>query len=137
MKQKFFMTLCFLLGAAIVSFAQGGGGFQRLTVEERVKRAHEKIDSAFKPGAETMAKIDTMFKYYFIGADAIRQEMMSGGGLPDFQAMQEKMKPLNEAKDNQMKAYLGEENFIIYKEKIEPMILRRPGGPGGFNRQQQ
>jgi hypothetical protein len=141
MKQKIILLLCIMMGAATISLAQPGSGFQRLTVEERVKRAHEKIDSAFRPNAETMAKIDTMFKYYFIGADAIRQDIMSGGGMPDFQALQERMKPLNEAKDNQMKAYLGEENFVIYKEKIEPMILRRPGGgpggPGGFNRQQQ
>jgi hypothetical protein len=139
MMQKIFFMVWVLFGSAAVSMAQPGGGFQRLTVEERMKRAHEKIDSAFKPAEDVMAKIDTLFKYYFMGQDAIRRDMMGGGGQPDFEAMQEKMKPLNDAKDNQMKAYLGEENFVIYKEKIEPMILRRPGGPGGggFPRQQQ
>lgn len=65
--------------------------------------------------------------------------MSAGGERPDFQAMQEKMKPLNDAKDTQMKGYLGEENFKIYKEKVEPLFMRGGRGPsgqgGGGNRQ--
>jgi len=137
--KKQLLFLVAILCSITAMQAQGGGrgGFQQRTVEERVKMAHEKIDSAFKPEAAAMAKIDTMFTYFYKGQDAIRQEMMnnSGGERPDFQAMQEKMKPLNDAKDSELKKYLGEENFKIYKEKIEPMLMpRRGGGPGG-NRQ--
>ncbi len=137
--KKYFLFLAAILVSITTLQAQGGGGgrFQQRTVEERVKTAHEKIDSAFKPETAAMAKIDTMFTYYYKGQDAIRQELMnsSEGGRPDFQAMQEKMKPLNDAKDSELKKHLGEENFKIYKEKIEPMLMpRRGGGPGG-NRQ--
>lgn len=139
MKKQFIFLIAMLVTGTIASYAQPGQGFQRRTVEERVKIAHEKIDSAFKPAADIMTKIDTLFTYYFKGQDAIREKLMSGGGRPDFQAMQEEMKPINEAKDNQMKGYLGEENFKIYKEKVEPLFLRGPGGrgPGGGNRGNQ
>jgi hypothetical protein len=136
MKKQFLLVVALIVAGTTLTFAQGGpGGGQRRTVEERVKTAHEKIDSAFKPAADVMTKIDTLFTYYYKGQDAIRAEMMSAGGeRPDFQAMQDKMKPLNDAKDTQMKVYLGEENFKIYKEKVEPLFMRGgrgPGGPGG------
>ncbi len=132
MKKRFLFLVALMVAGTTVTFAQGGG--QRRTVEERVKTAHEKIDSAFKPEAAIMTKIDTMFTFYYKGQDAIREELMSGGTRPDFQVFQEKMKPLNDAKDAQMKGYLGEENFKIYKEKVEPLFMRRPGGGGGQNR---
>ena len=129
MKKQFLLLVALIVVGTTISFAQGDG--QRRTVEERVKTAHEKIDSAFKPEAAVLTKIDTMFTYYYKGQDAIRDELMSGGGRPDFQVFQEKMKPLNDAKDTQLKGYLGEENFKIYKEKVEPLFMRRPGGGGG------
>jgi protein CpxP len=128
--KKQFLLVAFIVACTTMTFAQGGG-FQRRTVEERVKTAHEKIDSAFKLEAAVMTKIDTMFTYYFKGQDAIREELMSGGARPDFQVFQEKMKPLNDAKDTQLKGYLGEDNFKIYKDKVEPLFMRRPGGGGG------
>jgi hypothetical protein len=140
MKKQFLLVVALIVAGTTLTFAQGGpGGGQRRTVEERVKTAHEKIDSAFKPAADIMTKIDTLFTYYFKGQDAIRAEAMSSGERPDFQAMQEKMKPLNDAKDTQMKGYLGEDNFKIYKEKVEPLFMRMgrgPGGPGGGGNRQ-
>ena len=51
--------------AAIVSInaanAQPPGGFQRRTVEERVKTVHEKVDSAFKLDAAKMVLVDSVF----------------------------------------------------------------------------
>ncbi|HEX7845555.1 MAG TPA: hypothetical protein VF476_07095 [Chitinophagaceae bacterium] len=133
MKKQFLLIVALLVAGTTLTFAQpgNGGGFQRRTVEERVKTAHEKIDSAFKPAAEIMTKIDTLFTYYYKGQDAIREKLMSGGGRPDFQAMQDEMKPINEAKDTQLKGYLGEENFKVYKEKVEPLFMRRMGGGQG------
>lgn len=139
MKKQILLVVALIVAGTTLTFAQGGG--QRRTVEERVKTAHEKIDSAFKPAAAIMTKIDTLFTYYYKGQDAIREELMSGGARPDFQVMQEKMKPLSDAKDTQMKGYLGEENFKIYKEKVEPLFMRGrgqggPGGPGGGGNRQ-
>lgn len=139
MKRQFLLVVALIVAGTTLTFAQGGG--QRRTVEERVKTVHEKVDSAFKPAADIMTKIDTLFTYYYKGQDAIREKLMSGGARPDFQAMQDEMKPLNDAKDAQMKGYLGEENFKIYKEKVEPLFMRGrgqggPGGPGGGGNRQ-
>ena len=141
MKKQFLLIVMLIIASSTLTFAQPGQGFQRRTVEERVKIAHDKIDSAFKPAADVMTKIDTLFTYYYKGQDAIREKLMSGGGRPDFQAMQDEMKPINDAKDSQMKSYLGEENFKVYKEKVEPLFMRGAGGgrgpgggPGGGNR---
>ena len=138
MKKQFLLIVALIVAGTTLTFAQGGpGAGQRRTVEERVKTAHEKIDSAFKPAADIMTKIDTLFTYYYKRQDAIRAEAMSAGGeRPDFQAMQEKMKPLNDAKDTQMKGYLGEENFKLYKEKVEPLFMRGGRGPGGGGNRQ-
>ncbi len=129
MKNKFLIVACLLLGVASVN-AQGGGGggFQRRTVEERVKTIHEKMDSAFKPGAQKLADIDSLFTTYFKAQDKLREEMMSGGERPDPQVMREKMQPLVTERDDKLKKMLTEEQFKKWKDEIEPS-MRRPGGP--------
>ena len=119
------LIIAFILGA-VSSFAQGG--FQMPSAEERTKRAHFKIDSAFKLDATRMAQADSAFLTFYKAADKVREEVFSGGGQPDFQLMQEKMKPHQEALDAKIKPVLGDDNFKIWKEQIEP-TLRRRGGP--------
>ena len=55
--------------------------------------------------------------------------MASGGGDRDAMraAMQEKMKPQQEALDAKLKTILGDEKFKIWKEQVEPTLRR--GGP--------
>ena len=105
MKNKFLIAACLLLGVASVN-AQGGG-FQRRTVEERVKTIHEKMDSAFNPGAQKLADIDSLFTSYYKAQDKLREEMMSGGERPDPQVMREKMQPLVTDRDDKLKSTDG------------------------------
>ena len=60
---------------------------------------------------------------------------MMNSGSQDFQAMREKMKPINDARDEKLKPLLGEANYKIWKETIETTISRRGPGGGGGNRQ--
>jgi hypothetical protein len=53
---------------------------------------------------------------------------MGGGGRPDPQVMREKMQPLAEARDEQLKSILTAEQFRKWKEEIEPS-LRPQRGP--------
>lgn len=123
------LVVCLL---AIGSFANAQGGMQRRTVEERVKIAHEKIDSAFKLDAAKLAKVDTAFAVYYRGTDKLREEMMAGGERPDFQVMREKMQPLMDARDKELKGILSDDQFKKFKDEIEPaMMPRRNGGGGG------
>ena len=48
MKKTIIALAVVLIAGTVSSFAQGGGGFQMPTPEERVKRVHGKADSAFK-----------------------------------------------------------------------------------------
>lgn len=131
MKLKHVFALALILSVSMAVNAQGG--FRR-TIEERVKAVHEKMDSVFKLDAGKQAKVDTVFANYYRQQDKLREEMRSSGERPDFQAMREKMQPMIEARDKELKAILSEEQFKKWKEEIEPSMMQRRGG-GGSNRQ--
>lgn len=119
------LLIIMILAVGMTAMAQGG---QRRTIEERVKRVHEKIDSAFKLDAAKLTQVDSVFATYYRGSDKIRQELMAGGERPDFQVMREKMQPLTDERDKQLKPLLGDANFTKWKDEIEPS-MRRGGRP--------
>ncbi len=131
MKKAIFALLFISATGSLTAIAQGGG-FQQRTPEERLKPVHFKIDSAFKLDAETIKKVDDIFLASYKESDKLREELMNSGSQ-DFQAMREKMTPINEARDKKLKEILGEANYKIWKESIEPTLGRR--GAGGGNRQ--
>ncbi len=135
MKQKFFLVACLIFGAAMISLAQPGGGFQRQTVDERVAAIHQKLDSAFKLPAEKFAVLDSALTILFKAQDTKMQELFSGGNM-DRETMMAERKKYTDARDEMIKAMLTEEQFSIWMEKIAP-ILRGGRGPGGGNRQNQ
>jgi hypothetical protein len=123
----------FIMTTGSLSVIAQGGGFQQRTPEERLKPVHFKIDSAFKLDAENMKKVDEIFLASYKDSDKLREEIMNSGSQ-DFQAMREKMTPINDARDKKLKEILGEANYKIWKEAIEPTLGGRRG-PGGGNRQ--
>lgn len=126
MKKMFFLLLS---AFALTVTVNAQPGFQRRTVEERVKLVHAKLDSAFKPDAEKMTKIDSVFATYYRATDKVREDLMSGGERPDFQAMREKMQPFADERDKELKTLLTEEQYKKWKDEIEPAL--RPQRPGG------
>ncbi|MBN8785356.1 MAG: hypothetical protein ABS85_03470 [Sphingobacteriales bacterium SCN 48-20] len=127
MLKKSILAACFSLVLAVAANAQGG--FQRRTVEERVQTVHQKIDSAFKPSAEVLTKVDAAFKTYYTEQDKIMAESRGEGQRPDMDALRKKMEPLIEARDKELKAVLTEDQFKKFKDEIEPSLRqRRPGG---------
>lgn len=134
MKRKIVILVLFLFAGFAYVNAQGGGGFQRPTVEDRVKRVHEKIDSAFKLEAKNMAEVDSIFANYYRSQDKVREDMMAGGGQVDRQAMMEKMQPLMDDRDAKLKKSLGDDKYKVWKEQIEPTMRRGGGGGRGNNR---
>ncbi len=128
MKKKILLFTGILLTCTIAINAQGGGGnFQRRTVEERVQTTHQKLDSAFKLDAKKLAQADSVFANYYRSSDKLREELMAGGG--DRSAMREKMQPLADARDKELQVVLGDENYKVWKEVIEPSMRRGGGGP--------
>ena len=130
-KNLLFVAAALIAGTTFVN-AQGGGGggFQRRTVEERVAVIHQKMDSAFKFDAARQAKIDSVFAGFYRSTDRVREEVMSSG---DRSAMREKMQPLMDARDKDLQSLMGDDKYKVWKEGIEPTMMRR--GPGGPPRQ--
>lgn len=115
-----------------VSFAQPGG-FQRRTPEERAAAIHAKLDSAFKLDAAKLASLDTALIALYKAQNAKMDELRNASERPDRETMQAEMKKFTDARDEMLKAVLTEEQFIIWRDKIEPsMRPQRP--PGGGNR---
>ena len=133
MKKTIVALAVILIAGTASSFAQGGGGggFQMPSPEERVKRVHTKMDSAFKLDETKMKEVDALYLDYYKTQDKVREDLMAGNG-GNFQGMreqmQEKMKPHAEALDAKLKTILGDDKFKIWKEQIEP-TLRGRGGP--------
>jgi len=119
-----------VLAIFAVTFSLSAQGFQRRTVEERVKSVHEKLDSAFKPDAAKMASIDAVFTAYYTAQDKIRDEN-SG----DRDAMRAKMTDEATARDEKLKKIFTEAEMKTWKESIEPSMRpqrgNRPPGGGG------
>ena len=133
MKTKSLLVVSFVLGFTVAANAQGG--FQRRTVEERVQMVHQKLDSAFKLDASKLTDADSVFANFYRAQEKLREEMRSGGGQPDFQAMREKMQPLMEDRDKKLQAILSADQFNTWKQSIEPSLRpRRQNGGGGGNR---
>ena len=129
MKKTIIALAVVMLAGSASTFAQGG--FQMPTPEERVKRVHFKADSAFKLDEAKMKDMDAAYLDYYKAQDKVREEAMaSAGGDRDAMraAMQEKMKPFMETLDAKVKPILGDDQFKIWKEQIEP-TLRGRGGP--------
>ena len=97
---------------------------------------HQKLDSAFKMDPTKLANLDTALVALYKAQDTKRQELMAGG-MPDRETFMAEMKKYTDAQDEIMKAVLTEEQFGIWKEKIQPsMRPQRQGGgrgPGAGN----
>ena len=130
MKKKSLMLLASFALAVVIN-AQPGGGFTRSTAEERVARIHQKLDSAFKLEPAKLTSLDTALTVLYKAQDAKRQELMAEG-MPDRETFMAEMKKYSDAQDEMLKAVLTEDQFITWKEKIQPsMRPQRPPGAGG------
>ena len=123
------MAIAALVGIGSVN-AQGG--FQRRTVEERVKSVHEKLDSAFKLEAAKMTQVDSIFTNFYKTADAAMDEMRASGNF-DRDARMAKNLELAAARDEKLKKVLTEDQMKIWKDSIEPSMRPQRGNrpPGG------
>ena len=132
MKHLFSLVIAGFL--AVSAFAQpGGGGFQRQTPEQRVAAIHAKLDSAFKLPAADLAKLDTALTVLYKKQDERMKEIFASGERPDRETMMAERQKYADAREEILKAVLTEEQYGIWKDKIEPsMRPQRPQGGGGF-----
>lgn len=131
MKKTTLIIMLFFIVAFSAS-AQPGGGFQRQTPEQRVAAIHQKLDSAFKLDPSKLSTLDTALTVLYKKQDAWMQEMFSSGERPDRETMMAERKKYTDARDEMIKMMVTEEQFAIWRDKIEPsMRPQRPPGAGG------
>lgn len=135
MRKLMFSIAALVVFAASALAQPGGGGFQRMTPEERAARVHKKLDSAFKLDAAKLATLDTALTALYKAQEAKMQEIFtSSNGDRDAmrEAMMSERKKFSEAEDEIMKAMLTEDQFKVWKDTILPaMRPQRPPGAGG------
>lgn len=121
--------------AAIFSFtaanAQGGGGGQRMTPEERTKMMIEKM-APLKLDADTKAKADVIIADFNKDSQKAMDELRASGA--DRDAMQAKRKEFADARDAKLKLIFTEAQMKQWQDEILPsMRPQRPAGSGGAN----
>ena len=114
MKIKIFLACLFVFAFAIVGNAQG---FQRRTVEERVKRTVDTLTTVFKLEKNVQDQAGTVFTDYYQATDKLR-EGLAQGERPD----RAEMDKLVEARDEKLKKVLTEDQFKKFKDEIEPAL---------------
>lgn len=142
--KKLLLSLFVVSLSGVAAMAQPGGGFQRITPEERAAKVEHKLDSAFKLDQSKLKKLDTALVVLYKMQDSRMQELFQNSN-GDRDAMRETMmaerKKFTDAEEEIIKAMLTDEQFAIWKDKILPsMRPQRPmggGGGGGFRGGQQ
>lgn len=124
MKSKYVFALLSMVLAATFSFAQGG--FQRRTVEERVKMVMDKL-ADFKMDKDKSAKVEKVFTDYYTSMDKMRDEMRSSGGTPDRQAMRSKFMKMTQDRDDELKKLFSDDEYKKWKDEIEPSMRPQRG----------
>jgi hypothetical protein len=128
MKNKLGLLLV-LLFAGIFSIQAQQQGFQRRTVEERVKMTMDKISDSLQLSAPQQTDATKAFTDYYNAMEKLR-EGMAPGTRPE-RADFEKIMADRDAK---LKVVFTEQQYKKFKEDLEP-AMRRPRGdrPQGNN----
>ena len=124
-KQLILMTITAIFSFTAVN-AQGGGGGQRMTPEERIKFTIEKM-APLNLDAATKVKSDAIITDYINESTKAMDELRAAGS--DRDAMMAKRKELSDARDVKLKAIYTEAQYKQWKDEIEPSL--RPQRPAG------
>lgn len=115
MKSKLFLATLLLFCCSF--FANAQGGFQRRTVEERVKDAMEKTVPALTLADEQKPKVSDAFTDYYKEMDKLR-EGMSEGKRPE----RSEFEKVIEKRDEKLKELLTPDQFKKFKDEVEPTL---------------
>jgi len=122
MKTKFIIIVMIMLTGSLVTNAQTG--FQRRTIEERVKRVVDTITTELKLDKAQQVSADSIFTSYYKAMDKLRESFQQGE-RPDRSVFEKIMAE----RDEKLKKFFSEAQFKKFKEEIEPAMRpqRRQG----------
>src|SRR4051794_11974637 len=119
MKVKFGLLVIAMFAGVLMANAQGGGGGQRRTPEERTKRVVDTLNTVFHLESAVSGEVQTVFMDYYKEQDKLRESMQNGGGGFDRAAFQKLM----DDRDEKLKKSLTADQFKKYKDEIEPALM--------------
>lgn len=108
-----FAALFLILGSA---FAQG----QRMTVEERVALAMDKIEAGLKPSETVRSGAKTVLTEYYTNWQKAMEELRSNGA--DRERIGEARKKLSDERDAKLKNIFSAEQFAKWTNEVEPSL---------------
>jgi periplasmic protein CpxP/Spy len=117
---KSLLTLA-IIATGLSTYAQnwqggGGGGYQQLSPEDRAYNQTKQMKKLLTLSKEQFDKVEIInVKYAMLMDSTIKA---NGGFSPE---MREKMKPMMEAKDKELKPILTEEQMKLYEENKKKM----------------
>ncbi len=126
MKKIFLLSTLFLL-TMVFNNASAQGGAVRKTVEERVSDVMTKLTD-FNLDKAKNTETQTVITDFYKAQEKMREEMMAGGGMPDRDAMREKIQQMGSERDEKLKKIFSEEQFKKWTTDIVPSLTpqRRP-----------
>jgi len=131
MKNRILLVLALLFAGHMTINAQG---FQRRTVEERVKMTVDKLSPELSLKDDQKTKLSDAYTEFYKGMDKLREDARAGGGRPDRDAF----KKLADERDTKVKGFLSDDQYKKYTETLENMKKERGAGRqrggGGFRR---
>ena len=120
MKKQFVLMVFAAIFSITAANAQGGGGGQRLTAEERTKATMEKL-AVLNLDADAKTKTEVVIAD-FNNAQQKAMEEMRAGGTMDRDAMMAKRKELAGARDIKLKTIFTAGQMKQWIDEIEPSL---------------
>lgn len=118
MKNRILLVLALLFAGHMTINAQG---FQRRTVEERVKMTVDKLLPELSLKDDQQTKLSNAYTEFYKGMDKLREDARAGGGRPDREAF----KKLADDRDAKVKGFLSDDQYKKYTETLENMKKER------------
>lgn len=118
MKNRILLVLALLFAGHMTINAQG---FQRRTVEERVKMTVDKLSPELSLKDDQQTKLSNAYTEFYKGMDKLREDARAGGGRPDREAF----KKLADDRDAKVKGFLSDDQYKKYTETLENMKKER------------
>ena len=122
-KQLALLTVAIVLSLGSV-FAQGGGGMQRQTPEERTKATVEKL-APLALNADQTTKVTAVFTSFYNDQQKSMEEMRASGNM-DREAMKTKRDELSKKRDTELKAILTDAQYTKWIDELEPSMRPQP-----------
>ena len=125
MKTKITMFIALLFAITINANSQG---MQRMTVEERVKAAMDKMTTPLNLDTAEQSKTAAVFTDFYTAQNKMREDARASGTRPDRSVFQKMMND----RDDKLKAVFTDEQYKKYKDEVEATLRpQRPQGGGG------